>query len=83
MSCFPCVPLRSINTQALSVSVLKVQPDINAEESVFLDPNTLSEDGHVAIRGYSFSEDGRYFAYGLSHRGSDWVTIKVLIAHDG
>ena len=49
----------------------------DADESVFLDPNTMSDDGTVAIRGYSFSENDRYFAYGLSAKGSDWVTVKV------
>ncbi len=45
---------------------------------VLLDPNTLSADGTVALGGGAFSEDGRYFAYGLSERGSDWRTWHVL-----
>ena len=44
---------------------------------VFLDPNTLSEDGTVALAAASFSKDGRYFAYAAAASGSDWVEIRV------
>ncbi len=58
-------------------SVLFRQETIDGEASVFLDANQLSEDGTTAIRGTAFSEDGSIFAYGLSDKGSDWVTLKV------
>lgn len=48
------------------------------EEAIFFDPNTLSEDGTVALHSGSFTKDGRYFAYALASAGSDWVEIKVL-----
>lgn len=37
----------------------------------------MSEDGTTALSSASFSEDGKYLAYGLSKAGSDWVDIKV------
>ncbi|MBM7662062.1 prolyl oligopeptidase [Bacillus mesophilus] len=47
------------------------------EEKILLDPNTLSDDGTVAMTNYSFSGDGRYLAYATSTNGSDWQEIKV------
>uniref|UniRef100_A0A4W5M000 Prolyl endopeptidase n=1 Tax=Hucho hucho TaxID=62062 RepID=A0A4W5M000_9TELE len=59
-------------------SVMYVQESLEAEPTVFLDPNTFSEDGTVALRGYAFSEDGTYLAYGTSASGSDWVEMRFL-----
>ena len=52
----------------------------DTEEEVFLDPNTLSEDGTVALNTASFSKDGSLFAYSLASAGSDWVEIFVMDA---
>jgi prolyl oligopeptidase len=59
-------------------AVLYVTPDLKAEPRVLLDPNKLSTDGTVALKGTSFSDDGRYMAYGTSSAGSDWETWHVL-----
>ena len=49
-----------------------------ADAEVFLDPNTLSTDGTVALTGVMQSKDGKYTAYTISRSGSDWTEIYVL-----
>lgn len=58
-------------------SVLWTLTSLDAEPRVLLDPNTLSEDGTVALSGLSISEDGKLMAYGLSTSGSDWQEWKL------
>jgi prolyl oligopeptidase len=53
------------------------------KEVVILDPNTLSEDGTVAMTNYSFSKDGKYLAYATSTHGSDWQEIHVQDLNTG
>ncbi len=53
-------------------SVLYTLDHIADAGRVLLDPNKLSADGTVALKGYAASEDGRYLAYGTSAAGSDW-----------
>ena len=46
--------------------------------TVFLDPNTFSDDGTVSLGGSSFSKNGNILAYSISEGGSDWRKILVL-----
>ncbi len=57
--------------------VIFVTSDPGAPAHVLLDPNTLSQDGTVALRETAISDDGRLFAYALSDAGSDWQTWHV------
>lgn len=59
-------------------SVLYRKDTPEGEGTVFLDPNTLSEDGTVALQGTMMSNDGKYTAYVISKSGSDWNEIYVL-----
>lgn len=56
---------------------------MDSAAKIFLDPNTLSADGTTSISAASFSEDGKWFAYGLSDAGSDWVRIKIRNVESG
>jgi prolyl oligopeptidase len=58
-------------------SVLYRQETLDGEAKMVLDPNTFSADGTTSLQEYSFSKDGRYFAYAISEGGSDWRTILV------
>lgn len=64
-------------------SVLYTLPDLDAEPRVLLDPNTLSEDGTIALTGLSISEDAKWMAYALSASGSDWKDWKVRDIESG
>jgi len=46
-------------------------------ERVWLDPNTMSDDGSVAVKGVFPSHDGRLVAYTLSRNNADAATLFV------
>lgn len=61
-------------------SVLYRQANPDAPGEVFIDPNTFSSDGTVALGNLSFSRDGSRLAYSISRSGSDWAEIVVMDA---
>ncbi len=58
--------------------VLYMMNDLEGEPELLLDPNTLSEDGTIALADVSVSKDGKYLAYSISSGGSDWNEIYVM-----
>ena len=71
------------NSGLQNQSVLYVQDSLGADPRVVLDPNTLSDDGTVALKAINFSNDGKYLAYVISRSGSDWNEIYVLDLESG
>ena len=45
--------------------------------TVFFDPNKILADGTAALNGSRFTEDGKYWAYGVSEAGSDRTTWHI------
>lgn len=64
-------------------AVVYQMDDLKSEARIFLDPNTFSEDGTVALGGISFSKNGKYAAYSVSSGGSDWREIYVIDVEKG
>ncbi len=64
-------------------SVIYVMDELGGTPRVFLDPNKLSSDGTVALKGVYFSNNGKYAAYAISRSGSDWQEFFVLDAKTG
>lgn len=52
--------------------------DAEGNEELFLDPNSFSADGTVALSSLSFSPDGSLAAYQLSEGGADWRRVEVI-----
>ena len=71
------------NSGLQNQSVLYVRSNLNADPRVLLDPNTLSEDGTVALSGHDFSSDGKWLAYATSASGSDWMTWHIRNVESG
>lgn len=58
-------------------SVLYMTTDLNGEASVALDPNSLSEDGTVALASLTIDDAAKYLVYSIARSGSDWNEVFV------
>ncbi len=58
-------------------SPLYVTDGLHGAERLLLDPNTLSQDGTVALAITAPSPDGKWFGYGLATGGSDWRELHL------
>jgi prolyl oligopeptidase len=56
---------------------------LDGTPKILIDPNTLSDDGTVALVGTTVSENGKLLAYGLSSAGSDWQEWRVREVETG
>jgi prolyl oligopeptidase len=59
-------------------NVYYIQKGIDGTPKVLIDPNTLSDDGTVAVDLNGHSKDNRYITYLQSSAGSDWHVIRVI-----
>jgi prolyl oligopeptidase len=62
----------TFNNGLQNQDVIFIKSSLEAEGTVFLDPNTFSGDGTVSLTAFSVSKDGKYVGYGISRGGSDW-----------
>ncbi len=72
---------RNSGLQNQDVLVVMETPDGDAR--TLLDPNTLSDDGTVALSSWAVSPDGQLLAYATSASGSDWLTWQVRAVESG
>ncbi len=68
---------RNNGLQNQSVLYVQESPAKDAPSRILIDPNTLSQDGTVAMGTISVSKDGKYIAYSVARGGSDWNEILV------
>jgi prolyl oligopeptidase len=73
----------SRNNGLQNQSVVYVRESLHGEETVFLDPNLLSDNGTVTAHLGGASKDGKYVAVIRNEAGSDWSQIRILDVQTG
>jgi prolyl oligopeptidase len=64
-------------------AALRVADHAAADGRMLLDPNTLSDDGTIALASWAVTPDGDRLAYATSAAGSDWMTWRVRDVRSG
>jgi prolyl oligopeptidase len=64
-------------------SAVYVVDRLDGPPRLLIDPNSLSNDGTVALNNWVPSEDGKLLAYGIASAGSDWQEWRVLDVNTG
>lgn len=73
----------SFNDGLQNQNVIYKTSDLKEKGKVFLDPNTFSDDGTVALTTFSVSKDAKYVGYGIARAGSDWNEFLVKDVETG
>ncbi|MCF8377933.1 MAG: prolyl oligopeptidase family serine peptidase [Bacteroidales bacterium] len=73
----------SLNNGLQNQNVMYKTTDLNEKGEIFLDPNTFSDDGTVALTNFSVSKDAKYVGYGIARAGSDWNEFLVKDVETG
>eukprot|EP01060_Flectonema_neradi_P012708 TRINITY_DN1946_c0_g1_i1.p1 TRINITY_DN1946_c0_g1~~TRINITY_DN1946_c0_g1_i1.p1 ORF type:complete len:719 (+),score=149.01 TRINITY_DN1946_c0_g1_i1:124-2280(+) len=74
------------NTGIQNRSVLYTKNDIFDEKekaTVLIDPNTMNAEGTASLGSMDFSTSGKYLAYIIKEKGSDWGSIHVKDCETG
>lgn len=61
-----------------SVPALFYKQGLRAEYSVLVDPNFISRNDIINLKGYNVSKDSKLLAYQYSRNGSDWGEIEIV-----
>lgn len=66
------------NSGLQNQSVIYYRKGLGGEDQVFIDPNTLSEDGTTSINLSGASKDHKHMVISRSEAGSDWTELEVI-----
>lgn len=62
----------------LGVPALFYQTSLKSAPEIIVNPNFISKNDKITLKGYSVSKDSEYLAYQFSRNGSDWAEVKIV-----